>query len=271
VCLRSIVVGVERVSKLVCWKIRYMKYSKDFFGIQTAFVEKLAEVTKQNYLDLLPYYSEVKYRFGIPKDAFHPNHPIWLEYINDYYDVDNKAGSFYKFAKVRELQKKDKPKFEVPNVFGFFRYEVEMQFKTIRIHTIGAKKVNRDENSPFSNSNKELRVHELTEMFKDIKVNWVDKITHVRGNSWLYGIDAYRRLFPNKYWENAKKNDHTFGGLALWGQFLDKTLSPKKEITRSFLKKVEVATSYDELMGVFEYRCLSPKVDVREFYEFYGI
>jgi hypothetical protein len=44
----------------------------------------------------------------------------------------------------------------------------------------------------------------------------------VRGTSWLYNLEAYRRLFPPAYAASCRLNGQTlrYQGNALWGQFL---------------------------------------------------
>ena len=57
----------------------------------------------------------------------------------------------------------------------------------------------------------------------------------VVGGSWLYNIDAYRRLFPPEYLATAKIGDAEYQFLAQWGQFLDCHGHLKAPVAQAFL------------------------------------
>ena len=91
------------------------------------------------------------------------------------------------------------------------------------------------------------------------------------GASWLYNLDAYRRLFPVLYLATAQVIDHRFQHMPLWGQFLDRHGDIKKTMTSPFLGRLERQLSLDSLDQCFPFQVLSVEASVREFYDFYGI
>jgi len=93
----------------------------------------------------------------------------------------------------------------------------------------------------------------------------------VVGASWLYNIDAYRRLFPVSYLATAHAIDHRFQHMPLWGQFLDRYGEIKVCVTRQFLERLERQSSLDNLDQYFPFQVLSVEAPVRDFYDFYGI
>ncbi len=91
----------------------------------------------------------------------------------------------------------------------------------------------------------------------------------VVGASWLYNLDAYRRLFPASYLATARVLDHRFQHMPLWGQFLDRGGEVKESMTRQFLERLERQSSLDSLSQCFPFQVLRLEAPVSEFYDFY--
>ena len=70
-------------------------------------------------------------------------------------------------------------------------------------------------------------IENLRRMFQHIKDN-VSVAKTVKGNTWLYNLEAYRRLFPPDYTAQMEVNEsHVFQFLSLWGQFFDRNWQVK--------------------------------------------
>ena len=93
----------------------------------------------------------------------------------------------------------------------------------------------------------------------------------VVGGSWLYNIDAYRRLFPPEYLATAKTGDAEYQFLAQWGQFLDCHGHLKAPVAQAFLYRLARATTDEDLPRCFPYPVLRLEGSVVPFYELYGI
>jgi hypothetical protein len=93
----------------------------------------------------------------------------------------------------------------------------------------------------------------------------------VIGASWLYHLEAYRRLFPPSYLATAHVIDPRFRHMPLWGQFLDRHGEVKEHMTRQFLERLERQSRVDGLAHCFPFQVLSVNASVLEFYDFYGI
>jgi hypothetical protein len=94
-------------------------------------------------------------------------------------------------------------------------------------------------------------------------------LKYIQGNSWLYNIEPYRRLFPKEYLKTAQINLNSFHGYALWGQFLDKRLEVKTDLADQFYKKLEKAKTFEETMDCFQYKVLSLRAEVEVFLQNY--
>lgn len=243
-----------------------MKFPIDYFEIQVKFVEMVAKISGKDFLDMFTYYSEALYQFGIDKQAFHPNIDVWLEFLEKYYDPQNKTQSYYNFAVKRddEIKKVEKE----PN-FGYFSFEYNHYGKFVRLHTV-VEPITVDQPSKLAHSEIQNRLNDLKSLFCYAKQKYPN-VELVKGSSWLHNIEAYKRLFPSSYYENPQIRQTLYEGLGLWGQFLDKTLNIKQEIKDKFYAKLQNAKTFSEAMGSFDYQAISVKGNIKEFYDFYKV
>ena len=92
----------------------------------------------------------------------------------------------------------------------------------------------------MSNVRSAARRCELTNLFACIRERF-PHVTHVEGRSWLYGTEAYRRLFPADYVRSRVEieNDGRFQGMSRWGQFLDRDGNVKPALRDLFLRNID--------------------------------
>ena len=114
------------------------------------------------------------------------------------------------------------------------------------------------------------RLADLAALFKHVK-RTLRQPLQVAEASWLYNLDAYRRLFPAPYLETAHVLGHRFQHMPLWGQFLNRYGEIKESMTRRFLERLERQSRVDSLDQCFPFQVLAVEASVREFYDFYGI
>jgi hypothetical protein len=93
----------------------------------------------------------------------------------------------------------------------------------------------------------------------------------VVGRSWLYNLDAYRRLFPASYLATAHVIGHRFQYMPLWGQFVNRHGEIKESMTRQLLDRLERQSSLDGLDQCFPFQVIALEASVLDFYEFYGV
>ena len=91
------------------------------------------------------------------------------------------------------------------------------------------------------------------------------------GASWLYNLDAYRRLFPKPYLATARVIHGRFRHMPLWGQFVDRSGNVKESVARQFLNCLARQSRLEELDQCFPFQVLALEAPVAEFYEFYGV
>ena len=93
----------------------------------------------------------------------------------------------------------------------------------------------------------------------------------MRGGSWLYNIDAYRRLFPPEYLATAKPVGYELEFWALWSQFLRGGFRPDIEAITRFKTAIAIADSLEECERCFTYEVLRPECDIQHFYRHFKI
>jgi len=94
----------------------------------------------------------------------------------------------------------------------------------------------------------------------------------VIGSSWLYNLDAYRRLFPPAYGDSRVVPDGPvrLTGTSTWGQLLDCRGDVKPEIEAVFLARLpelDPAAPW----RVLPLRAIKTRADIGEFCAFLGV
>ena len=108
-------------------------------------------------------------------------------------------------------------------------------------------------------------------MFTYVKQTYADA-KEVRGGSWLYHLEAYRRLFPPVYGDSrqVQEGNTSFQGTSNWGQFLDHREGVKSALREQFLenlKKLEMHRLW-EIFPLPAYRTHAP---IQAFYDLYNV
>ena len=238
-----------------------MTYARAFFDLQRRFAGRVAELSGMPLSRALLEYTNLYIRFGLGRD-FDPAHPGWREYLAGLGRGDDGDWThrFY-LAGARDVA----PPALVASS-GCFSYG-RIAGDRVRLHFHDAE---RDGRSPLGRERVECRLAELAVLFEQMK-RAEPRPPRVVGASWLYNLDAYRRLFPPSYLATARVILGRFRHMPLWGQFLDRRGQVKEAIARPFLDRLERHASADGLDECFPFQVLSPEAPAEEFYEFYGV
>jgi hypothetical protein len=93
----------------------------------------------------------------------------------------------------------------------------------------------------------------------------------VVGASWLYNLEAYRRLFPKSYLATAHVIHGRFQHMPLWGQFVARNGEIKESRAHQFLERLGRQSSLEGLDDCFPLQVLRVEAPMRELYDFYGV
>src|SRR5205807_5059613 len=135
---------------------------------------------------------------------------------------------------------------------GCFSY-APLSGERIRLHFHDA---DLDGQSPLAIERASRRRAELTGLFQHVKRTARTSL-RVVGASWLYNVEAYRRLFPSSYLSTAHVLRGRFQHMPLWGQFVNRRGEISESAKHRFLERLERQTSLDDLDRCFPFQVLS--------------
>jgi hypothetical protein len=244
---------------------------RDFFDLQLRFAEAVAEKASTPIADAVLRLTNFHRRFGLgdtPADGA-PG-PTWHEYargleaLTTHQQRADWTQRFY--ARAAEEQ----PAFP-DHVFGCFEFYASDATDTVWLHFYNRDALNGDVLGPLSKTRMSARRHELESMFATIRKRFPNA-GHVEGRSWLYGTEAYRRLFPDDYVRSRVmiESGDRFQGMSRWGQFLDHEGRVKPELKEMFLKNIERLNA-DRLWETFPLPSFRVRAPIEVFYEYCGI
>jgi len=107
-------------------------------------------------------------------------------------------------------------------------------------------------------------------MFTHIKRMHPDAIA-VHGSSWLYNVEAYRRLFPVEFGLSARTDTPQLTARSLWGQFLRFDGRLNEERTVMFLDRLNRLEEEHQYAQCFPFQVLLTEAPISLFYTFYGV
>ena len=237
-------------------------YAKAFFDLQFDCAEI---VSRRSGLDLpsaLFEYTNFYIRFGQGR-SFDPTRAAWQEYLAGLRGADDGREWTYRFYRSRPH---DPGAPAVVATSGCFSY-ARLDDDRIRLHFLNAE---TDGHSPLAKDRRDQRVAELTALFNHVK-DTVQHPVRVIGGSWLYNLEAYRRLFPPRYIASARAVPPRFRHMPLWGQFVDRHGEVKEMAARQFRDRLGRLSDVEGLGRCFPFPVIAVEASVLDFYECYGL
>jgi len=244
----------DRPNRVIC--------AKAFLDLQLEFAHTVTVLSGLPLARALLEYTNLYIRFGLGRD-FDPAHPTWREYLAGLQDTNDDREWTYRFYLARPEAMAAPATVATSGCFSYARLGGDR----IRLHFQNAE---TDGHSPLGIERFGQRLADLASLFKHVK-RTLRQPLQVVGASWLYNLDAYRRLFPAPYLATAHVMHHRFQHMPLWGQFLDRYGEIKAGVMRQFLERLERQSSLDSLDQCFPFPVLSVEASVLAFYDFYGI
>ncbi|MHC4952862.1 MAG: hypothetical protein ACYTGZ_03165 [Planctomycetota bacterium] len=239
-----------------------MPFAKEFFDLQVLFAEKVRDLSGLPLERALFEYTNLYVRFGLGRH-FDSDHEGWQAYLGGLRDGADVREWTYRFY-LRDPEATTAP--PVTATFGSFAYALT-EANHVRLHFRDSE---TDGHSPLAVARSARRRAELTALFRHLKRNVCEDIPVV-GVSWLYNLDAYRRLFPPAYASSARVVVGKFRSMPLWGQFLDRRGEVKDSVKHPFLTSLAQQSSLARVHECFPLQVLTTRAPASEFYDFYGV
>ena len=202
----------------------------DYFDLQLRLAAAMSERTATPFREAMSLYTNLGRRLGL----FDKTGPDWLAYLDGLEAAsDRLAWTMAVFA--QQTGERVAPG---QTVFGCFACEAPAEDGTLRIHF-----QNREFGqgpSPLSAARIEARLADLRAMFGFIQRQY-PAASAVRGGSWLYNLEAYRRLFPAEYGASRQPAEEPIrlSGTSTWGQMVDHRGLVRPEARSAFLAALE--------------------------------
>jgi hypothetical protein len=238
---------------------------RDFFDLQLRFAEAIAGKSAIPVDEAVLRYTNLHRRFALGDVMGDEPHPSWHAYAHELSRLashDARAA----WTQVFYAQAPDERLSFPEHVFGCFYFHASHDSEIVRLHFY-----NRDPLGPLSAARAEQRRRELADMFACIRQRF-PHVERVEGRSWLYGTEAYRRLFPEAYVQSrvAIENDERLQGMSRWGQFLDREGRVKPALKQAFLRNLAQLDT-DRLWLTFPLPSFRVSAPIGLFYSHYGI
>lgn len=219
-----------------------MHFGQAFFDLQLRFAHRVATLAGMPLAQALLDYTNLYVRWGLGR-GFDAAHPVWQAYLCGL-APSLAANQEWTWHVYQGRRAHDVPAPAAASV-GCFSYATEGPGQ-IRLHFHNADTSGQ---SPLAASRREHRAQELAALFDLVQRN-EPLGARVRGTSWLYQIEAYRRLFPTGYLATAMPVQR-FRNMPLWGQFLDRHGDLRPEVAEPFVHRMECATDLQGLTASF--------------------
>jgi hypothetical protein len=223
-------------------------YRREFFDLQWQFATRVARLHKIPLADALLQFTTFYVRFGLGRQ-FDATDPVWREYLSGLRLSATPADRTYAFYLSR-LPDRGAP--GVVASVGCFSY-ARLAKGEIRLHF---HPVESEGVSPLGAHRTAQRRQELGALFGEV-LRREGEAVRVVGNSWLYNLAAYRRIFPEDYLATARPSRPVFRGMPLWGQFLDRRGSLRQAAAGVLLDRLSRLTTTSELAQCFPYQAIA--------------
>lgn len=157
-----------------------------------------------------------------------------------------------------------RPQLATGRSFGCFSFDPPDASGVLRIHFIPPETTST---SPLACANTGARVQDLCELFSHVRRK-VAGVLSVRGVSWLYNLEAYRRLFPCSYVMSIQAINVPLhlNGSSTWGQVLNWRQEVKPNMRDALLARM-ITMRPEAPWETFPLQALTATSDVAEFYE----
>lgn len=236
-----------------------MARSREWFALQLRCAERASAITGLSITDALLRFTAISGQLGLGYGS-DPDHPCWQAYLRGLAVAADPAAYTAACCAGSEAT-------YTPRPFGCFRYTVVPTEGRVRLHFASA-----DPLGALGRERQAARRAELRGLFGEVATRYPAART-VRGNSWLHGIAAYRRLYPPEYVASAIAAPlvEEFAYMALWGQFLDHRGDLKTDLVERFVTGMAAARTLDELAAAVPCPVYEVECPIDHFYAFYGV
>lgn len=200
-----------------------------YFEAQLRLAGRMAELADVPLGDAAFHHTNLNRRFGLGFAGIVPPTAAWLAYAARLEAALDLAAQVQVTQDMFAASIDERLPLPGQKGFGCFAYEPPKADGVVRVHFN-----NRDTDEaggPLAAAKADRRRSELAAMVAHIREAHAEA-THIRGRSWLYNLEAYRRLFPPAYVETHRiaPGPLHLTGTSSWGQLIDSREAIRPEV-----------------------------------------
>jgi hypothetical protein len=241
-------------------------YPQAFLDLQLVFAGKMAALSDMPYADAVLRNTALYRILGLDW-SFDPRDPVWQRFLAELGPDGAEHDAGYRVYAERHAQGLIPDHDTSRPHWGCFSYEYDPTERSVRMHFAD---LDTSGVGPLSSVRKDARLTELRALFADIHQRHPEA-ERVRGGTWLYNREEYRRLFPKEYGDSARVDHPHLIARGLWGQFLRHGNRMNDEIVAQLLARVAALRDPADYASCFPYQSLLTDAAISLFYAFYRL
>ena len=233
-----------------------MRYARGFFGLQLRFGEQVARVLSVPLPQALLTHTHLFVRLGCGRHV-DAAHPLWKDYVDGLAGAPDPLDWTWRFRQAHAARDVGPA---IERTCGCFGYERRAPDR-LRLHFLPHAV---PPGVALARGEIAARRAELARLFETAARE--AKPPQVTGFSWLYGLEAYRRLFPAAFLARAHVADPPpWQRMPLWGQFLDRHGEVKRDLAQALLERAAQARTEQELAACFPMQVIATEAPASVF------
>lgn len=238
-----------------------------YLEVQLRLARRISELTGIPLSQSARDHTNLHRRFGLGDDR-EPVAPLWAQYAERLDQLADLADQVRWTQDIHRIAPEE-PVLAGRTRFGCFACEEPSTEGVVRIHFS-----NRDTDEfggPLVKAKLSARMSELAALVAYVREG-DPGAARIQGGSWLYHIEAYRRLFPADYVASRTPwtGRITLSGTSSWGQLIDSRENVRPEIRDALVANLEHIDP-DAPWRVFPLQVLSVTAPLKSFEAFYGL
>ncbi|MES2937190.1 MAG: hypothetical protein V4864_05890 [Pseudomonadota bacterium] len=232
-----------------------------YFDLQLRFAAHYARIARMPLRDAVDSCTNLRRRFGLLEAS---GAARWEAFLRG---IDGAARHEDVLQWACRFQASCGPEPAPADAFGCFSYAVP-QDGVLRIHFMEPEPRD-DTRGPLARACMQERVAELRALFAHARAHR-PKAATVLGVSWLYNLDAYKRLFPPEYGASATVPAFPLHltGSSTWGQVLDHRQQLKPAMRDALLARLGAMTA-EAPWRVFPLQALAASCPIARFHAWF--
>jgi hypothetical protein len=236
---------------------------RDYFHLQILMAERMAKLSESSIAETALRFTNLHRRFGLGNARGGSGAPEWTAYAQQ---LEALGTTDARVAWTERFFAAAKDETRASVSFGCFTFEPPDTSGVVRIHF--SNRDTADGVGPLARTKVGKRQGDLARLFAYVKAQHPEA-TAVKGTSWLYNLDAYRRLFPPAYVASRSEPDRVnLDGTSTWGQALDHRDGVRPEVRVAVLRnlnRLDVLAPW----RAFPLRALNATAPIEVFHQFY--